>query len=63
MNIINYVNREELKMKDILDVIVSRRSVKNYKSDMVSNELIEKVKRRMRERDTWQGKKYIEDKI
>jgi radical SAM superfamily enzyme len=28
-----------------------------------NHELIEKVKRRMRERDTWQGKKYIEDKI
>ena len=30
--------------------------LKNY-------ELVEKIKRRMRERDTWQGKKYIEDKI
>ena len=28
-----------------------------------NHELIEIVKRRMRERDTWQGKKYIEDKI
>ncbi len=28
-----------------------------------NHELVEKVKRRMRERDTWQGKKYIEHKI
>ena len=30
--------------------------LKNY-------ELVDKIKRRMRERDTWQGKKYIEDKF
>lgn len=30
-------------MKDILDVIISRRSVKKYKPEMVENELIEKV--------------------
>jgi len=30
-------------MKDILDVIVSRRSVKKYKDDMIDKELIDKV--------------------
>ena len=30
-------------MKDILDVIISRRSVKSYRSDMVDESLIEKV--------------------
>ena len=30
-------------MKDILDVIVSRRSVKSFKNEMVDNKLIEKV--------------------
>ena len=30
-------------MQDILETIISRRSVKSYKSDMVPNELVEKV--------------------
>ena len=35
--------RGDVVMNDILDIIVSRRSVKNYKSDMVDDELIDKV--------------------
>ena len=30
-------------MQDILETIISRRSVKSYKSKMVENDLIEKV--------------------